>query len=158
MAQFNSLLVTGDSRFLNKINGDISGDSKTVNSHTVNKDVPSNAVFTDTTYTLDRNGENVRLTPTGGTAQNVSLSNLINGLSLGSSPATTADYLVAQYANGGTSTTTYHRRTVANVVNKTVVDAALGKGSDTTKYYRNDGTWTVPISVSVSDTTLNITT
>ena len=98
----------------------------------------------NTTYTLDRNGENVRLTPSSGTAQNVSLSDLINGLSLGSSPATTADYLVAQYAGGGTSTTTYHRRTVANVVNKTIVDTALGKGTDTTKYYRNDGTWSVP--------------
>ena len=47
MAQLNSLLVTGDSRFLNTINGNISGDAGTVNNHTVEKDVPSDAVFTD---------------------------------------------------------------------------------------------------------------
>lgn len=48
MAQLNNLIVTGVARFLNKIHGDIDGDSATVNSHTVEKDVPSNAVFTDT--------------------------------------------------------------------------------------------------------------
>jgi hypothetical protein len=74
----------------------------------------------------------------------LNLSTAINGLTLGSSPAQGADYLVAQYAGGGTTTTTYHRRSVNNVVNKTVVDTALGKGSDTTKYYRNDGAWATP--------------
>ena len=33
MAQLNSLLVTGDSRFLNTINGDITGDAGTVGGH-----------------------------------------------------------------------------------------------------------------------------
>lgn len=33
MAQLNSLIVTGDSRFLNTINGDISGDAGTVGGH-----------------------------------------------------------------------------------------------------------------------------
>lgn len=98
----------------------------------------------NTTYTLDRNGENVRLTPSSGTAQNVSLSSLINGLGEGTSPAQANDYAVVQYAGGGTSNTTYYRRKLSNVVNKTIVDTALGKGSDTTKYYRNDGTWSVP--------------
>lgn len=119
-------------------------DSGTVNGHTVQSDVPSNAVFTDTTYTLDHTGENVRLTPTGGTAQTVSLSNLINGLGEGTSPATANDYAVVQYAGGGTTNTIYYRRKLSNVVNKTIVDAALGKGSDTTKFYCNDGTWAVP--------------
>jgi len=48
LAQLNNLIVTGVARFLNKIHGDIDGDSATVNNHTVEKDVPSNAVFTDT--------------------------------------------------------------------------------------------------------------
>ena len=48
MAQLNNLIVTGIARFLNRIHGDIDGDSATVNNHTVEKDVPSNAVFTDT--------------------------------------------------------------------------------------------------------------
>ena len=49
MAQLNSLIVTGDSRFVNKINGSITGDAGTVGGgYTVAKSVPSNAVFTDT--------------------------------------------------------------------------------------------------------------
>ena len=95
---------------------------------------------TNTTYTLSADGANVKLTPSSGTATTAGLSDLINGLGEGTSAAQGADYLVAQYAGGGTTTKTYHRRSVANVVNKTVVDTALGKGSDTTKYYRNDGT------------------
>jgi hypothetical protein len=49
----------------------IANDARTVNGYTVNKSVPSNAVFTDTTYTLGTSGNNVTLTPTGGTAQSV---------------------------------------------------------------------------------------
>lgn len=50
MAQFNSLIVTGDSRFLNTIHGtcDSATNALTVNNHYVYKDVPSNAKFTDT--------------------------------------------------------------------------------------------------------------
>lgn len=48
-------------------------DAGTVNGHTVAKDVPSNAVFTDnnTTYTLGTNGNNVTLTPSSGSAQSI---------------------------------------------------------------------------------------
>lgn len=99
---------------------------------------------TNTTYSMTRDGESIKLTPSEGSAQSITLSSLINGLGEGSSQAQLNDYLVAQYVGGGTSTTSYHRRKVSNVVNKTVVDNALGKGSDTTKYYRNDGTWAVP--------------
>ena len=35
MAQFNSLLVTGNSRFINKINGDITGDAHTLDGKTI---------------------------------------------------------------------------------------------------------------------------
>ena len=51
MAQLNSLIVTGDSKFINKINGSITGDAATVNGFTVNVAVPSNAAFTDTKVT-----------------------------------------------------------------------------------------------------------
>ena len=95
-------------------------------------------------YTFDAN-QNVTFPGTiAGTLTEASLNNSINQLSTSSSNAQGADYLVAQYAGGGTTTTTYHRRPVSKVVNKTVVDTALGKGSDTTKFYRNDGTWAVP--------------
>ena len=71
-------------------------------------------------------------------------SDIINTLSEGTANAQEDDYLVAQYAGGGTSTITYHRRPVNKVVNATVVKAALGTGTGTTKYLREDGTWQVP--------------
>ena len=72
----------------------------------------------------------------------------INNLSEGESPATADDYLVAQYAGGGTTTTSCHRRKVSNVVNATIVKAALGTGSGTTKFLREDGTWQTPSAIS----------
>ncbi len=57
MAQLNSLIVTGDSRFVNKINGSITGDAATVGGgYTVAKSVPSNAVFTDTNNAVTQTG------------------------------------------------------------------------------------------------------
>lgn len=106
--------------------------------------IPSGAVFTDTTYSMTRDGASIKLTPSTGTAQTIPLNDLINGLTVGTSPSQGADYLIAQYAGGGTSNTGYYRRTVSNVVNGTVVKAALGTGSGTTKYLREDGTWQVP--------------
>lgn len=70
---------------------------------------------------------------------------IINALGEGTSNSQVDDYLVSQYAGGGTTTTTYHRRAVKKVVNKTVVDYALG--TDSTHggaFYRKDGTWAVP--------------
>ena len=139
-----------------------SQDSGTVNGHTVDKDVPSNAVFTDnnTTYSMTRDGANVKLTPSSGSAQSVGLSDLINGLGEGTSAAQQDDYLVAQYAGGGTTTTSYHRRAVKNIVNAANVKTALGTGSGTTKYLREDGTWQTPpsgsdVNVTQTETTTN---
>ena len=42
-------------------------------------------------------------------------STLINSLGEGTSPAQRDDYIVAQYAGGGTSTITYHRRKLSNI-------------------------------------------
>ena len=55
-----------------------SRNAVTVNGHTVNADVPSDAVFTDTTYTFDTGDSNgqIKVTPSGGTAQNVSVKGL----------------------------------------------------------------------------------
>lgn len=72
------------------------------------------------------------------------VSTMMNLLGEGTSPAQLDDYLIAQYAGGGTTTTTYHRRKVSNVVNATVVKAALGTGAGTTKYLREDGQWIKP--------------
>ena len=73
------------------------------------------------------------------------LTTMINGLDEGTSNSTVTDFLVTQYAGGGTSNTTYYRRTVGRVVNKAVVDAALGINSTHDgAFYRKDGTWVVP--------------
>ena len=50
MAQLSDLIVTGESRFLNKINGDITGDAGTVNGHTVQSDVLANVMTHNNTY------------------------------------------------------------------------------------------------------------
>ena len=51
MAQLNSLIVTGNSRFINTIQGNISGNAATVNGLTVQTAVPTGAVFTDANVT-----------------------------------------------------------------------------------------------------------
>lgn len=63
----------------------------------------------NTTYGIGNSGESITLTA-GGTGTSVSLSTLINGLATGSSTPVDADYYVSQYVNGGTTTTSYHRR------------------------------------------------
>ena len=69
---------------------------------------------------------------------------MMNLLGEGTSPAQQNDYLIAQYAGGGTTTTTYHRRKVSNIITADNVKKALGTGTGTTKYLREDGTWVAP--------------
>jgi hypothetical protein len=111
---------------------------------------PSYTTNTNTTYTISKDGESVKLTGSNGGTSSVSLSSLINGLGEGSSNATANDYIVTQYAGGGTSNTTYYRRKASNVINSTLVKAALGTGSDTTKYLNNKGEWAVPPNTTYS--------
>lgn len=66
-------------------------NAEKVNGHTVNADVPAGAQFTDTKYNLDT---------------------MINGLSVDDLTPTDDDYYVSQYAGGGTTKTTYHRRSM----------------------------------------------
>ena len=56
-------------------------------------------------------------------------SDLINNLSEGTSPANRNDYIVAQYAAGGTTTKTYHRRKLAQIfaaLDSSDITTALG--------------------------------
>ena len=69
---------TGNFRAYVYTNGHIrefTQDAATVGGHTVAKDVPSNAVFTDnnTTYTLGTSGNNVTLTPSSGSANTITV-------------------------------------------------------------------------------------
>ena len=113
--------------------------------------VPPN---TNTTYSASTG---LTLTGTTFSVTSANVSTMMNLLGEGTSPAQLDDYLIAQYAGGGTTTISYHRRKVRNVVNATVVKAALGTGDGTTKYLREDGEWVVPPSYSLptaSSTTL----
>ena len=64
------------------------------------------------------------------------LSAMINKLSTGDSVPTDADYYVCQYAGGGTSTTSYHRRPVSALWSyiKTKTDSAYAAKSHTHSY------------------------
>lgn len=103
-------------------NANTASNAQTVNGHTVNSDVPSNAVFTDTTYTFANGTNGFTVTPSGGTAQTVTVTPSITNNVTGSG---TSGYL-AKF-NGA--------NTITN-------GAQLG--SDTTKFLRNDGEWAVP--------------
>ena len=75
------------------------------------------------------------------------VSDMMNLLGVGNSDLTADDYIITQYAGGGTTTTTYHRRKASNVINATLVKAALGTNAthgDT--YLRKDGTWATPVN------------
>lgn len=110
-----------------------------VNNHTVEKDVPSNAVFTDTTDLSQMTG--TLGFAHGGTGQTsgVNAANaLLNQLSTGSSTPTDNDYYISQYVGGGTTTTTYHRRPMSAMWAwiKSKIDAAYTNAL--TKYAGSD--------------------
>lgn len=56
--------------------GSLDGDAKTVNGHTVQSNVPANAAFTDTTYTLSQDSEDghkITLTPSAGNPATITI-------------------------------------------------------------------------------------
>ena len=92
-------------------------------SYTVSKSVPSSAVFTDTTYSA---GSGLALS---GTTFSADGSAIIAALGEGTSPAQRDDYIVAQYAGGGTTNTAYYRRKLSNIfaaLNASDITTALG--------------------------------
>lgn len=102
----------------------------------------------NTTYSLSATNENVTLTPSQGSASNVSLNTLINGLSVGTSDPADNDYIIAQYVNGGTTTTTYHRRPLSKFWNW--IRSKLGIGTNDGTFLRKDGTWATPSGTTYS--------
>ena len=62
------------------------------------------------------------ITTSGTLAIGLNLSTAINGLGEGTSAAKRDDYAVVQFAGGGTSTTTYHRRKLSNVFKALIAD------------------------------------
>lgn len=112
-----------------------------------NGDLYVTVPWTDTTYSA---GTGISIS---GTTITNDLNAAINALSTGDANSQVGDYLISQYANGGTTTKTYHRRPVSKVVNKTVVNAALGTSSTHGgAFYRKDGTWVVPTDTNTTYT------
>lgn len=110
-----------------------------VNNHTVEKDVPSNAVFTDTTDLSQMTGTlGFAHGGTGQTNGQNAANALLNQLSTGPLTPTDADYYISQYVGGGTTTTTYHRRPMSAMWTwiKGKIDAAYTNAL--TKYAGSD--------------------
>ena len=63
---------------------------------------------------------------TGQTSLKNSANELINALGTGNSNAQMEDYIVTQYAGGGTSVTTYHRRPLSKLLAKSNIITGLG--------------------------------
>ena len=76
---------------------------------------------------------------TGKTSLVDSANALLNALSAGSSTPSDNDYFISQYVNGGTTTTTYHRRPISKIY-----DYIKGKAS---------GTWNINISGNAATAT-----
>ena len=114
--------------YVNGMLREFTQDAGTVNGFTVEKSVPSNAVFTDnnTTYTFANGTNGFTVTPSGGSAQTVTVTPSITNNVTGSG---TSGYLTK--FNGA--------NTITN---------GPQLGSDTTKFLRNDGSWAVPPTAS----------
>lgn len=125
MAQLQNLLVLGDSRFLNEINGKIDW-SNILNKPTIGTGSVT-SVAASGTGGISVSGSPI--TTSGTLSIGVNGSTVINNLTTGDSNAQRTDYIVAQYAGGGTTTTTYHRRPLSKIfaaLNKSDITTALG--------------------------------
>lgn len=157
-------------------------------SYTIAKSVPSNAVFTDTTYTFatgDSNGQ-IKVTPSGGSAQNVSVKGLgsaayTNSAAYATQTALTNQNLnsltVAGFYNAGGGNTVTNKPSGVDAFGLEVVHTAGGtyyvqmlyKNGEVIPYrrYCNNGTWSSwakdesvvyssSVSAVVGDTTCTI--
>lgn len=69
------------------------------------------------------------------------LSNLLDNFTVSSGNANAGDMILTLFTNG-----TYHYRSIANIITKPLIDTALGTSStQTDKFYRGDGTWSIPV-------------
>ena len=105
--------------------------------YTIAKSVPSNAVFTDTTYSA---GTALTLDGTTFKMTKANVTTALNLLGTGTSDLTADGYIMTWYDSS--DTTDFTRRKASSVVNATLVKAALGTdGSTTTKCLTQKGTW-----------------
>lgn len=87
-------------------------------------------------------------------------STLINSLGEGTSPNVADDYLITQYAGGGTSNTTYYRRKLSNVLGNVYwgnTKVALSSSTETTPIFASTTSTNVNLRQSSSVTTVAAT-
>lgn len=87
-------------------------------------------------------------------------STLINSLGEGTSPNVANDYLITQYAGGGTSNTTYYRRKLSNVLGNVYwgnTKVALSSSTETTPIFASTTSTNVNLRQSSSVTTVAAT-
>lgn len=113
-----NLINTGSARFINGLYGNVTGNADTATKLETARTIRTNLASTSTASFDGSANITPGVTGTlgvgnGGTGQTsaVNAANAFaNALSTGSSTPTDADYYIAQYAGGGTTTTSYHRR------------------------------------------------
>ena len=113
-----SLIVNGAARFVNGAIGDLTGNASTATTLATARTIQTNLASTSA---ASFNGS-ANVTPgvtgtlgvanggTGQTSAKNAANAFMNALDTGSSTPVDADYYISQYVNGGTTTTTYHRR------------------------------------------------
>ena len=174
-ASIGQLIVTGNARFDNGINGTASNAIKdnrdqqidstyikglSVSGKTITYtrgDGTTGTITTQDTNTTYSAGTGLTLSDTTFSVTSANVSTMINLLSEGTSPANREDYAIVQYAGGGTSITTYHRRKLSNVfgaLNSSDITNALGftpyNATNPNGYTTNKGTVT-SITIGAGD-------
>lgn len=130
-----------------KLPASITGDAGTVNGHSVNKDVPSDAVFTDTTDLTQMTGTlPASKGGTGETSLRNASNSLINALDTGVAtkiPEKT-DYFISQYIGGNADNSTaanankYYRRPISvlfGAMESSDISNALGYSPSPSIYF-----------------------
>jgi hypothetical protein len=95
---------------------------------------------TNTTYSA---GTGLTLSSTTFSVSKANASTILNLLDGASANMTSAGYVITSDASNP-SDGLFYKRPASSVVNATLVKAALGTGTGTTKYLREDGTWVKP--------------
>lgn len=115
--------------------------------YTIGKSVPSNAVFTNTTYSLSKNGSTITLTGSDGSTTSVTDSNTTYSLSSFGVTATAAEL---NYMDGVTSNvqTQLNGKAASSHSHSTATTSAAGflrqLDGSTSNFLRGDGTWATP--------------
>lgn len=161
MANLKELLVNGVSRFIGKV---YINDSHITTINDVS--VTENPKFTDTTDLTSMTGTlPVSHGGTGKTTGKDAANYFMNALDTGSSTPADADYYISQYVNGGTATTTYHRRPMSALWEyiKSKISSILGLtattyGGSAAKVNNHTVNSDVPSNAEFTDTITTATT